>query len=230
MHHVGGGDRLPPFHVPYSEPTRRPTGLDWDAMRPDTTTPAEVEAAKQICPNCTRHVDSISRYTGLCPACELERDPHNQEAPPTQESTMTTPTTVDVAPIDETPDYIREFTDLLIVTEGHADPLVRSIRKIVTQGALALRSAHDASHHTSGSDAIATAHTPSATGSTSPSEPEAPITQQPTQGERLKALGVTSQQVRQWALENHVRCSPRGRFSNHVLTAYEDAHPTSDAA
>jgi len=257
MHHVGGGDRTVPFHVPYSEPKPKPTGLDWGSMTPEPTTPAEVAVARPRCNHCREHVDVVSVHTGLCPSCEVELDPHNQEAPTAQEATMPEPT----AP--EIPEYIRGLTDLLIATEGHRDPLVRATRKIVVQAALALDQAQAASPaacrecgctdndacfpscfwvepdlcsacatpQSSGSDATATAHTPSATGSTSSSEPEPRTngTGAKNAAARITALGTTPAEIRSWAFRNGVECTSKGVVPSRVVDAWEAARSGSAA-
>lgn len=227
--YVAGGDRTVPFHVPYSEPKKRPTGLDWASLNPEPTTPAEVIEAKPTCNHCRRHVDVVSRFTGMCPDCERELDPHHQESPSTpQEITMPTPDATSEP--RELPLYAVLIAELLDDTEGHPDPLVRAVRKIVTQSALALKQAHEAASQTSGPDATATAHPiEKTTESTSSSGSEG--TTSKTNGSaiaaaRIRELGTTPAEIRAWALTAGVPCTPKGTVPGAVVDAYTAAHPT----
>lgn len=223
--HVGGGDRTVPLHVPYSEPKAKPTGLDWSSLTPEATTPAEVAEAKPTCNHCREHVDTVSVHTGLCPGCEHELDPHHQSTP--QESTMATTQSIEIGGREVAP-YILQLVELLAATEGHPDPLVRATRKTVTQSAIALQQAAAAAPQTSGSAATATAHSPSLdAGSISPAGPEAPRTNgtgAKNAAARIVALGTTSADIRSWATQNGIACTPKGIIPSRVVDAYAAAH------
>lgn len=222
--YVGGGDRTVPFHVQYSEPTKRPKGLDWASLAPKATTEEEIHQAKPTCSLCLQHVDTVSRFTSLCPACETELDPHhNQPTTATpKENTMNDfnpPEDFD-APV-ELPEYAIELGQLLADTEGHPDPLVRAIRKIVTQSAIALQQA--SAPHTSGSDATATAQPSQATDeSTSTPGPEDPKTGRAPSSSVLlmQKHGITAAEVREWAARSDIEVAARGSISVDVIQHY----------
>lgn len=87
-----------------------------------------------------------------------------------QEHLMTDTTTV--TPATDHPDYIREFADLMRVTEGHPDKLVRDIRKIITQTALTLRTAYNTVEATTPTSTLSSPATLVAVPDTTPTKGE----------------------------------------------------------
>lgn len=114
-----------------------------------------------------------------------------------QEPPMTT-----TAP--DLPDWALDVANLLADTEGHPDATVRSIRKIVTQAAVALRTA--------------------ATAAARPVDGVVPASGKTQQTLRLEALGVSAGQVRAWAIAHGHTVATAGRLRSDILDAYEAGH------
>lgn len=228
-----GSDRPVPPPVIYGPPKPKPKGLDWDALRPYDTSDATPRDTRPVCRGCKDRADFVNP-DGLCIECVIELDPHRQPDRPyiVQEPELSDPhprqpilfafdTEIPL------PDWAADLVVLLVDTERHEDPTVRTIRKIVTQAGLALLQASK----TSGPAATTAAHTPDG-GSTPPAGPE-PSTRKgkklpdrrtiPGSPEaRIAALGVDPKVIRDWAKGQGLKLAPR--LSHAIVDAYEKAH------
>jgi WhiB family redox-sensing transcriptional regulator len=118
------------------------------------------------------------------------------------------------------PDYALQLVSLLGETEGHADPLVRATRKIVTQAAVALDQALKASQSTT--PVRPRAAQPSGTRRSNGAGAQSAAA-------RIRDLGTTPAAIRTWAAQNDVPCSPTGIVPARVVDAYAASLPDAAA-
>lgn len=155
---------------------------------------------------------------GVCPYC------HNQEDPMTRVEELT------AAELEVTtilPDYAVDIAELLTETEGSNDATVRAVRKIVVQGAVALRALVTAAPQISGPDTNSADQVP-----TEPSSVPAPSGSEPTKPPRsapeslrlMRENGVTAAQVRLWARSVGRDVPNRGQLSVDLVHTYLTEH------
>jgi len=124
--------------------------------------------------------------------------------------------------MNDLPKYAVDIAHLLADTEGSPDPLVRAVRKIVTQSAIALQQAHVA-FQTSGSDEPRFAQPLSDDETPPPSEPDHPAKRTRASSpavELMRSRGIQASDVRAWCAQTGVPVSERGGISLDVVQAY----------
>lgn len=216
-HHVGGGDRTVPMHVPYSPPRPKPRGLDWSALNAEPSPAQETTMPNTDLRECTNCGDEVAYLSSRlwCDSCESGADdiPAVVSAPVEMPDDGADELEHDViaqaASTLVLPDYALQLAGLLADTEGHPDPLVRATRKIVTQAAVALLQAVKASH-SSDPDAKTTA----------------PVLRPGTQSSVAAPSGSepTAAEYRSWALKNGHSVNTTGRVPGYIKDLYAAAH------
>lgn len=200
-------------------------------------------AAKAVCMSCEVRepclqsaVDRDERF-GIWGGLS-ERERHKLKRTPSTPTTTPSPAPQPIAqpargeaPVmpQPEPSYVEQITALMVATEGHPDPGVRQARKAVANTLVALKKAH----------AAASTGQPPTVAPTAATSVPVPKTRQRRSvvnnskrlGERVAALGVTTRDVRSWAVRHGIEDVPaRGALPARLVDAYEAAHPQTAAS
>ena len=189
---------------------------------PTTKETIMAELHEQECTKCATNLYSSRSARGWCDYCEAEAARAADPVPVPEPEATEVPISQPVEESAEFPEYVFDIAVLLTKTENHGSPLVRSIRKIAVQAAIAL----DEAYKTSGSDEETT-RPPSLSSNLSsvptPSEPEPKQTRHNPVSARLEELGISRAELREWARKNDVDVSDRGALPMWLVDQYAAA-------
>lgn len=153
----------------------------------------------QTCTECEDDVHALSSR-GWCDFCEAEAERDSTPVIVPEPVATLQPAVGETVML---PEYAVEIAELLAETEGSKDATVRAVRKMVVQGAVALR---------------ALTQSPADVAKTTPASapPAVPSGSEPTAAD-----------YRRWATVNGIPCAANGRVPQSVKDAYNTQHGTA---